>query len=43
MKLRFPGGKQRALTLSYDDGTHQDVRLIGIQPLAITTTQDYLN
>lgn len=28
--LRFPGGKKRALTLSYDDGVEQDVRLIEI-------------
>ena len=25
--LRFPGGKSRALTLSYDDGKEQDRRL----------------
>ena len=28
--LRFPGGKSRALTLSYDDGVQQDLRLIEI-------------
>ncbi len=28
--LRFPGGLKRALTLSYDDGVIEDVRLIGI-------------
>lgn len=28
--MRFPGGKARALTLSYDDGVEQDIRLIGI-------------
>ncbi len=28
--LRFPGGKSRALTLSYDDGVIQDLRLIEI-------------
>lgn len=28
--LRFPGGRARALTLSYDDGVEQDIRLIGI-------------
>ena len=28
--MRFPGGKQRALTFSYDDGVEQDVRLIEI-------------
>ena len=28
--MRFPGGKSRALTLSYDDGVEQDIRLIGI-------------
>lgn len=28
--MRFPGGVQRALTLSYDDGVEQDVRLIEI-------------
>ena len=30
VKMRFPGGKQRALTLSYDDGVEQDCRLIAI-------------
>lgn len=28
--LRFPGGKAKALTLSYDDGVEQDIRLIEI-------------
>lgn len=28
--MRFPGGKKKALTLSYDDGTRQDIRLIGM-------------
>lgn len=28
--MRFPGGVQRALTLSYDDGVEQDVRLLEI-------------
>ena len=28
--LRFPGGKSRALTLSYDDGVVQDLRFIEI-------------
>ena len=28
--LRFPGGKSRALTLSYDDGVQQDLRFIEI-------------
>ncbi|MDE7324667.1 MAG: polysaccharide deacetylase family protein, partial [Lachnospiraceae bacterium] len=28
--MRFPGGRQRALTLSYDDGVEQDIKLIGI-------------
>ncbi len=28
--MRFPGGKERALTLSYDDGVEQDIRLIDI-------------
>ena len=28
--MQFPGGKQRALTLSYDDGVQQDIRLIEI-------------
>ena len=28
--LRFPGGKTRALTFSYDDGVLQDRRLVGI-------------
>ena len=28
--LRFPGGLSRALTLSYDDGVRQDIRLIEI-------------
>lgn len=28
--LRFPGGKPKALTLSYDDGVEQDVRLMAL-------------
>lgn len=28
--MRFPGGKMRALTFSYDDGVEQDVKLIEI-------------
>lgn len=28
--MRFPGGKSKALTLSYDDGVDQDIRLIDI-------------
>ena len=28
--MRFPGGKAKALTLSYDDGVQQDIRLISI-------------
>ena len=28
--MRFPGGKKKAMTLSYDDGTEQDRRLISI-------------
>ena len=28
--MRFPEGKKKALTLSYDDGVHQDKRLIQI-------------
>lgn len=28
--MRFPGGKDKALTLSYDDGVEQDIRLIDI-------------
>lgn len=28
--MRFPGGRQKALTFSYDDGVEQDVRLIEI-------------
>ena len=28
--MRFPGGRKKALTLSYDDGTLQDIRLIEI-------------
>lgn len=30
MYLRFPGGKAKALTFSYDDGVEQDVRLVEI-------------
>lgn len=30
MRLRFPGGKKKAFTMSYDDGVQQDVRLIEI-------------
>lgn len=28
--MRFPGGRRKALTFSYDDGTEQDIRLIQI-------------
>lgn len=28
--MRFPGGRQKALTLSYDDGKEQDIRMIEI-------------
>ena len=28
--LRFPGGKIKALTLSYDDGVEQDEKLVDI-------------
>ena len=28
--MRFPGGRHKALTLSYDDGVEQDIRLISI-------------
>ena len=28
--MQFPGGRQKALTLSYDDGVQQDIRLIEI-------------
>jgi len=28
--MRFPGGNEKALTLSYDDGVEQDIRLIDI-------------
>ena len=28
--MRFPGGRSRCLTLSYDDGVQQDVRLCGL-------------
>jgi hypothetical protein len=28
--LRFPGGKAKSLTLSYDDGVEQDIRLVDI-------------
>ena len=28
--MRFPEGKKKALTLSYDDGVEQDIRLISI-------------
>ena len=30
LSMRFPGGAAKALTLSYDDGVEQDVRLIDI-------------
>lgn len=30
MRLRFPQGKAKAFTTSYDDGVEQDMRLIGI-------------
>ena len=28
MFMRYPGGKKKALTLSYDDGVEQDIYLI---------------
>ncbi len=28
--MRFPGGRRKALTFSYDDGTEQDIRLVQI-------------
>ena len=28
--MRFPNGLKKALTLSYDDGVEQDIRLIEI-------------
>lgn len=28
IRMRFPGGRSRAFTLSYDDGVEQDIRLI---------------
>ncbi len=28
--MRFPGGRRKALTFSYDDGTEQDIRLVEI-------------
>ena len=28
--MRFPGGRKKALTLSYDDGVEQDRRLMQI-------------
>ena len=31
--LRFPGFKRKALTLSYDDGTCHDKRLVEITPM----------
>ncbi len=30
LRLRFPGGKLKCFTMSYDDGVEQDVRLISI-------------
>lgn len=30
LSMRFPGGKVKALTLSYDDGVQQDIRLMSI-------------
>ena len=30
LNMRFPGGKVKALTLSYDDQSEQDIRLIDI-------------
>lgn len=30
MTMRFPQGRPKALTLSYDDGVEQDIRLIEI-------------
>ena len=37
--LRFPGGKAKALTLSYDDGMRQDMRMVEIlRPAGIKCT-----
>ena len=30
INMQFPGGKRKALTLSYDDGVQQDIKLINI-------------
>ena len=30
LRMRFPGGKQKAFTMSYDDGVEQDAKLISI-------------
>lgn len=30
IRMRFPGGKRKAFTMSYDDGVEQDVRLISV-------------
>lgn len=30
IEMRFPGGRKKALTLSYDDGVEQDIRLMEI-------------
>ena len=30
LRMRFPGGRKKALTFSYDDGVEQDIRLIEI-------------
>ena len=29
-RMRFPGGRMKAFTMSYDDGVEQDRKLIGI-------------
>lgn len=31
--MRFPNGKKKALTLSYDDGKDQDIRLVSMRRL----------
>ena len=46
--LRFPGGKRKALTLSYDDGVRQDIRLAellnryGVKCISSQRSRSYL-
>ena len=43
MYMRFPGGKEKAFTLSYDDGVYQDVKLLEVVRAHDLKCSFYLN